>query len=217
MAFRVGAPGAHLVGIVAGILFDRGGGTAIRIAFAQHRIDRAAQGLAVAGTDLFFGGGGRLVGEFRQLVALGLQFLDRRLQLGNGGADIGQLDDIGFRLLGQFTKLGQLVADALGRGEVFREIGDDASGQGNVPGFHRHTGGFGEGLDDRQQRICRQRRSLIDFGPNNLRFRHNPILPSCLSRAWKCRCSPGALDGRHIITPAPERKFRADLRRRRKP
>ena len=48
-------------------------------------------------------------------VALGLQLGDGRLQLRHGGADVRQLDDVGFGLERQRAELGERVADALRR------------------------------------------------------------------------------------------------------
>jgi hypothetical protein len=66
------------VRIVAGVLLDGAGGAAVRIAFAQHRIDDAAEHLAVARLDVLLGVIRRIVRIVRNGVALALQFLDRR-------------------------------------------------------------------------------------------------------------------------------------------
>ncbi len=96
-----------------GIVFNRGRSPPIRIAFAQNRVDGAALDPVVTGPD------GRLlvVGWFirivRQVVSPCLQFRDSCLQLGDGGADIGQLDNVGISGLGDFAQLGQRVTDPL--------------------------------------------------------------------------------------------------------
>jgi hypothetical protein len=49
----------------------------------------------------------------RHGVALGLQLGDGLLQLRDGGADVGQLDDVGLGLERQRAEFGEVVGDAL--------------------------------------------------------------------------------------------------------
>ncbi|MCY1530949.1 hypothetical protein D9M68_661580 [compost metagenome] len=170
-----GGPGAHLVRVLAGVVLDRQRGAAVGVAFTQDRVHGAALDLVVARLDVAFGvvgGGVRVVG---QLVALLLQFLDGGLQLRHRGADVGQLDDVGFRLDGQGAEFGEGIAQLLAVFQVVREHGDDAAGEGNVAGLDRDAGGFGEGLDDGQQRTGCERRRFVGEGIDNLRSkRHDP-------------------------------------------
>ena len=66
----VGAPGAHRVRVLAGVVLDRGGRAAVGVALAQHRVDRAALDLVVAGADVALLVGLRVVGVVGQVVAL---------------------------------------------------------------------------------------------------------------------------------------------------
>ena len=43
-----------------------------------------------------------------------------------------------------------MIADALVFGEVFREIGDDATGERDIASFYPDTGRLGEGFDNRE-------------------------------------------------------------------
>src|SRR5690606_12892961 len=133
-------------------------------ALAQHRVDRTALDLVVAGADLplLVGPGGGRVG--RQVVALRPQLGDGRLALGHRGADVGQLADVGLRRAGELTQLGQGVLDPLLRRQPVGERGQDAAGEGDVLGLHLHPRGRGERLDDRQQRVGRQHRRLVGQG-----------------------------------------------------
>src|SRR3546814_1964928 len=70
----------------------------------------------------------RLVGN---RITLGLQFLDRAVELVHRRADVRQLDDVGVRLQRQLAKLGQIVRHALRFGEVFREQAKEACGDRN--------------------------------------------------------------------------------------
>jgi hypothetical protein len=51
--------------------------------------------------------------EIGELVALGLQLGDGGLQLRDGGADVGQLDDVGLGLEREGAEFGEGVGDAL--------------------------------------------------------------------------------------------------------
>jgi hypothetical protein len=117
--------------------------------------------MAVSSSDVGF------VGVVRQLVALGLQLGNGGLQLRHRCADVGQLDDVGFRLLRQVTEFSQGVTDPLLFSEVVAENGDDAAGQRNVAGLHLHTCRGRERLDDRQERICGQHRRFVGVGIDN--------------------------------------------------
>ncbi|MNX89059.1 hypothetical protein D3C86_1210580 [compost metagenome] len=161
--------------VLAGVVLDRQGGAAVGVAFAQDRVHGAALDLVVAGLDVALGVVGRGVRVVRQLVALFLQFLDGGLQLRHRGADVGQLDDVGVRLHGQGAELSQRVGQLLAVFEVVGEQGDDAACQRNVAGLDRDACGFGECLDDGQQRTGCKRRSFVGEGIDNLRSkRHDP-------------------------------------------
>ena len=119
-------PLAHAVRVLARILLDRLGGAAIRVAFAQHRIHRAAQAFAVALLDVLFFVGLRIPGIVGDRVTLVLQFLDGGRELRNRSADVRQFDDVGLRQLRQFAQFGQVVRHALLFGQVIGKLGQDA-------------------------------------------------------------------------------------------
>ncbi|MNV00274.1 hypothetical protein D3C71_904330 [compost metagenome] len=161
--------------VLARVVLDRQRSATVGVAFTQNRVHGAALDLVVARLDVAFGVVGGRVRIVRQLVALILQFLDGRLQLGHRGADVGQLDDVGVGLDGQGAQLSQGVGQLLAVFEVVREQGDDAACQRNVAGLDRDACGFGECLDDGQQRTGCKRRSFVGEGIDNLRSkRHDP-------------------------------------------
>ena len=86
----------------------------------------------------------------RQCEALGLQFFDRGLQLRNRGADVRQLDDVGFRRNGQVAQFGEVVGYGFVT-QLLGEAGQDAPCKRDIAGFHGDISGGGEGLYDRQQ------------------------------------------------------------------
>ena len=164
MGFRVLGPGAHLMGILAGVGLHRGRGAAIGIALPKHRIHGAALHPVIAGFDVLLG---VVLGVFRvvrEIVSLLLQLLDGRHQLGHGRADIGQFDNVGFGRGGQLAQFRQVVADALLVAEALGKLGDDAAGQGNIAGLDGDASGTGKGLNDGQQGIGCQGRGLIGQG-----------------------------------------------------
>ena len=75
-----------------------------------------------------------------------LEFLDRGLQLGDGGADIWQLDDISGRCLGELAQPGQFVGDPLFVVQRVGKIREDATGEGNVTGLELDPGTLGARL-----------------------------------------------------------------------
>ncbi len=92
---RLGPGLHHLVRMLLRKPLDRRRRPAIGVAFTQHRIHRGSE---THGKSLPQGLLGVVLGLFREVgdvVSLILQLLDGVLQLRNGSADIGQLDDVG--------------------------------------------------------------------------------------------------------------------------
>jgi len=172
MRLRISGPSAHLVRILAGVVLDRQRRAAVGIAFAQHRIHGRTLDLVVTGLDGLLVVIGRGIRVIRQLIALGLQFLDRGFELRDRGADIGQLDDVGFRGLGQFAQFGQMIANALGFVQVFRKARNDAASQGNVSGFNGNARRLCERLHDGEQRCSCQRRRFVGLGVDDFGGSH---------------------------------------------
>ncbi len=172
MRLGIGAPGAHLVRILACVLLDRSRSAAVGVAFAQHGIHGAAEHLAVTGLDFLLGIRLRIFRIVRDLVALRLQFLDRGLQLRDRCANIRQLDDVRFRFQRQFAQFGQLIRDLLGRSQIFREVREYASCKRDVSCLNGDAGSLGKGLNNRKQRVSCQSRRFIGQGVNNFLGRH---------------------------------------------
>ena len=162
---HVGARGlrplAHAVRVLARVLLDRLGCAAVRVAFAQHRVHRAAQTLAVALPDFFFLVGLRMSWEFRKVVALGLQLLDGGQELRHRRADVRQLDDVRVRQLRQLAQFGQVVRHALLFGQVVGELGQDARRHRDVTGLDVDSGRVGKGAYHRQKGVGRKQRRLV--------------------------------------------------------
>ena len=161
VGLRVGAPGAHRVRVLAGVVLDRQRRAAVRVALAQDRVDGRALGLVVARPGVLLLVGLRVVGVVRQVVALLLQLLDRGLELRDGGGDVGQLDDVGLGRLRQRAQLGERVVDPLVLAQAIGELGDDAARERDVPRLDVHAGLGGVRLDDRQERVGRQQGRLV--------------------------------------------------------
>ena len=102
------------------------------LTFAQHGVDSGAQDLGVDSLDgLLIGvlGVGRVV---RDIVALGLQLSDALQQLGDGGGDVGQLDDVPLGGLGQLSQGSQLIRDPLLRCESLGEVSNETASNRDV-------------------------------------------------------------------------------------
>jgi hypothetical protein len=160
------------VRIVAGVLLDGAGGAAVGIAFAQDRVDDAAEHLGIARLDVLLGVRRRIVRIVRNVVALALQLLDRGPELRDRGGDVGQLHDIGFGPRRELAEFGEFVADPLRGGQLLGEIREDAPGQRDVLQLDGHTRRAHEGFDDRQQGEGRERRGFIDLRPHDFEIWH---------------------------------------------
>src|SRR4030095_622185 len=103
MRARVFGPLAHRMRIIFGVLLDRRGSPPIGVPLSQYWVNRAALHLVIASFNIFFLLVLRLLRVVRNSITLGLQFGDGSLHLGNGSADIRELDDIGLWLLSPFA------------------------------------------------------------------------------------------------------------------
>ena len=171
VGLRVWRPRTHRLRVLAGVLLDRLRGAAVGVALAKHRVDGRALDLVVAGPDVALGVRDRSVGIVGERVAL-------RLQLGDGGVelrirrrDVGELDDVRFWEHRQVAELGEVVGHALLWRQEVGEQGQDAARQRDVAGGHLDAGGTGERLDDREERVRRQRRSFVGVGVDDRRRR----------------------------------------------
>ena len=158
----------HPVGIPLAVLLNCGGRTTVGISFPDYRIDRAAQHPGIAQLDLALRVVGRFVGIVRDVVALLLKFRDGGLQLGNRGADVGQLYQVRRRLQAQLAAHAQVVGNPLFLGQVVGEVGDNAPRQGNVPSLQFNARTLGKGLENGQQGVGSQGRSLVSLRVNYL-------------------------------------------------
>ena len=168
VGLRVAAPGTHRVRVRPGVVLHRGGRATVGVALAEHRVDRGALDLVVAGAGLALLVGLRVLGIGRQVVALRLQLGDRRLELRDRGRDVGQLDDVGLGLRRQLAELGEGVVDALLGREAVGELRQHARGQGDVTGLDLDTGRLRVGRDDREERVRRQQGRLVGVGVDDL-------------------------------------------------
>ncbi len=165
---RVGAPSTHAVRVRTCEVLHRGWRATIGVAFTQYRVHRTAQRLAVAGPSVLLSISARVVQVIGQREAQRLQFSDSRLQLRHRSRDVGQLDDVGFRLLGECTQLGEGIGLALSFGKQIGEGGQDPAGEGDVAGLNFNSRSAGECLNDRQERVSRQHWRLIGIGVDDL-------------------------------------------------
>ena len=145
--------------VLARGIFHRIGGAAVRVAFAQHRVDRAAQALGITCLDGFFFVGLRGFRKIGNQIAARLQFLDGSGELRHRRADVGQLDDVGVGQQRQAAELGQRVGHLLFVGQKVWKLSQDTRRHGNVAFFNLDIGRCGEGAHHRQKGTrCQQRR-----------------------------------------------------------
>ncbi len=169
MRLGVRLPRPHAMRVLARIILYRQGCPAIGITFTQHRIHRAAFHFVVTRLDIFFFVALGLVGIIGQGITLGLQFFNGGFQLGNGSADVGQLDDIGFRLFRQLTQLSQRIRRFLICGQFIGENGQNPASQRDIACFHGNPGGTRKRFHHGKQGMGCQSRRFIGKGIDNLR------------------------------------------------
>ena len=97
----------------------------------------------------------------RQAEPLPLQLLDGRLHLREGGADVGQLDDVGVRGGRERPQLREGVVLLLPVGKVRGEAGEDAARERDVAALHCQPRGPEVGLDDGQEGVRGQCRGFV--------------------------------------------------------
>ncbi|MDT4821674.1 hypothetical protein FQZ97_548590 [compost metagenome] len=182
------APLGHAVRVLAGVFLHGAGRAAVGVAFAQHGVHGAAGALVVARADVLVLVRGRVLRVVGDLVALALQFLDGRLELRHRGADVGQLDDVGFRLERELAQLGQVVGHLLVVAQELGELAQDAGGHRDVARRHVDAGRSREGAHDGQEGVGRQQGRLVGEGVDDgglLRAHALASVGSGLSRGLK--------------------------------
>ena len=208
VAFGISRPRAHRVRVLLGKRLHWCCHAAIGIAFAQNRIHRRTKHLRVTLAHRLFLISLWFLGEVRHGKAIRLQFLNGRDQLRDRGADIRQFDDVRLGRGGQFAQFGECIGNTLCFGEVFREIGENPTGERNILQLKLNTGTPGERAQDGQQRMRRQRRRFIGLGVNNLGSGHAvPLGREEVSTSFGelCKLLPTGID--------PEAGLREDFRR----
>ncbi len=173
---RVLAPAAHRVRVLPRVLLDGGRYAAVRVAFAQHGIDGAAEHLRVFGLDRFVGLVARLLLIVGDGVPLLLQLLNGAQKLRHGSADVRQLDDVRLGGLRDFAELREIIGHGLLGREVGGELRQDPPGEGDIACLDGAVRRFRERLHDRQQRIGGERRRLVRQRVDDLVV-HGPLHP----------------------------------------
>ncbi|OQB54346.1 MAG: hypothetical protein BWX98_02334 [Candidatus Aminicenantes bacterium ADurb.Bin147] len=179
--FGIRLPGTQLVGMRLGEVFDRKRRPPVGVALAEDGIHGASQDFGITGLDHSFRFVLRAFGIVREGVALGLELPDGALELGNRGADVRQLDDVGLGPGRQLAQLGQVILDPLIVPQVIGEIGDDASGERDVARFDFNARSLGESLNDRKQGIGGQSRRFVRLRPDDRLLRHDPSFSALCS------------------------------------
>ncbi len=185
------APLAHRMRVLAGIGFDGGRSAAVGVAFAQHRVHGATENLAVTCARIFLGVGLRVFREVGNVVSQGLQFSDGCLELRNGGADVGKLDDVGVGLIGQLGKLGQIVFDFLVCIQLIGKARKDAPCKRDVACFDGDVSGGCEGFYNGKKRIGGQGWSFVGEGIDDLRRGGHLALTLFLLGVHRIPSAPG--------------------------
>ena len=184
----------HPMGVLLRELLDRDGRPAVRVPLAQHRVHGRTEAHREPLLQRPLGVVLRLLGVVGDVVALGLELLDRGPKLRDRRRHVGQLDDVGVRTLGELAEAGEVICDPLCLGQLLGEVGDDPAGKRDVARLHVDARAPRERLHDREQRVTRQCRSFVDLRPDDLGCRHGPPSLRFEIAAWnaagKCTASP---------------------------
>ena len=164
----------HLVGVFLRKFLDRRCRAAVGVTLTENRVDGGPEAFGEPLLEGLFGVVLRFFGVVGDVVALGLELLDGALQLGDRGADVGELDDVGVGHLCQLAQPCELVGDLLIVGQVVGEIGDDSTHQRDVAGLDVNARTPGICLYDGEKGVGRQSRRLVDLCPDDLRCCHVP-------------------------------------------
>ena len=99
--------------VLLGVRLDGFGGTAVAVALPQNGVHGRPFHPVVARFDVLLFRSAGVVGVVRQGVSQGLKLGDGGFQLRDGGADVGELDDVRVGRLGQLAELGEGVVGLL--------------------------------------------------------------------------------------------------------
>ena len=150
VSLGIRAPRADAMRVFASVRLDRCRAATIRVAFAQHGIDGAAEHLGITRRNVPLFGARRIRRIFRHGEPVALQLSDRRGELRQGSADVRQLDDVGVRLFAELAELREVIGErfhsarqSIGKGR------EDAPGEGDVAQLDRYTRRPRECLHDR--------------------------------------------------------------------
>ena len=152
----------------AGVGLDRRRRAPVRVTFAQNRVHRRALHRVIALARLDFGVGFGVFRIIGDVIALLLQFLDRRNELRHGGRNVGQFDHIGARALYDIAKQRKIIRHFLGLCQALGERRQNPSGQRDIPGPDGNLRLTQKLAQDRQQRGRGQLRGFVCLGVNDI-------------------------------------------------
>lgn len=176
-----------------GVVFDGFRGAAVGVSFTEDRIYGRAEDFSVTGACFLFGVAGWGFWKIWDGVAFCLELSDGGFELRNGGRDVRQFDDVRLRLEREGAEFGEVIRCA----RDFRELREDAAGEGDVTRFDRDAGVFRECLDDRQQRVGCECRGFVRLGVDDGRcFGHNLVILKGLRRDYGMRGEGSISHGR---------------------
>mmetsp|Transcript_21613 Transcript_21613/g.44446 ORF Transcript_21613/g.44446 Transcript_21613/m.44446 type:complete len:292 (-) Transcript_21613:48-923(-) len=178
-------PDAHAVRVFLCVGLDRRGNTAIRVSFSQNGIDGTTHDGLVSFLDFSLGVIGCLTGIQRDIITLGTQFSDAILELIQGSRNVGKLDNVRIRRLGQFPQIGEIVRNPLAGFELFRKECEDTTRDGNVAGDNVDIGKGSNLVHDRKETVGGQSRGLVGFRVNDRGLGAGKRL------VWVVRCGGG--------------------------
>mmetsp|Transcript_23502 Transcript_23502/g.50024 ORF Transcript_23502/g.50024 Transcript_23502/m.50024 type:complete len:281 (+) Transcript_23502:1706-2548(+) len=157
-------PLTHGVRIPESVLLHGHRRAAVGITLAQHGVHGAAQDLAITGLDVFLLLVLGFLGVLRQSKALRLELRDALLELGDGCAHIGQLDNVGITVLRQLPQPSEGVLSFLILLEVVGEVRQNSARNRDILELYVHVCVVAEGLHHGEEGVRRQHGRLVGVG-----------------------------------------------------
>ena len=105
----------------------------VSLTLTEDGVDSRSQDLSVDSLDGLLLGVLGVSGVVGHVVALGLELGNALEQLGDGGGDVGQLDNVTLGSLGELAQGTQLVRDPLLGSHSVAEVCDQTASNGDVP------------------------------------------------------------------------------------
>merc|ERR1719233_182049 len=160
-------PWSHSRGLL-GILFHWRSTATVRVTFSEDRVHSRSENLGISSLDSFFLSILWVSRVVRYVVTLGLELSNALKELGDGGRDVGELDDVALRSLCKLSKSCKFIRNPLLWCQSFWEVCNQTTSHRDVSLLNLNAHRLGKPLDDWQQGESCQHGCFITLGVDDL-------------------------------------------------